>query len=96
VLVERTVRARDRDAVAAADLVVPSPLVRVEHPALAAARAAGVPVRSEIDLAGERTRRPIVAVTGYQREDHGHDADRGDGCLRRAAGPWPPGMSAGR
>jgi UDP-N-acetylmuramoylalanine--D-glutamate ligase len=64
VLVERPSERATRDAVAAADLVVPSPLARVEHPALAAARAAGVPVRSEIDLAGERTSRPIVAVTG--------------------------------
>ena len=47
-----------------ADLVVPSPLVRLDHPALVAARAAGVPVRSEIDLAGERAAVPIVAVTG--------------------------------
>ena len=50
--------------VGAADLVVPSPLVRLDHPALVAARAAGVPVRSEIDLAGERAAVPIVAVTG--------------------------------
>src|SRR5579871_3901075 len=38
----------------AAELVVPSPLVRASHPAIVAARAAGVPVRSEIDLAAER------------------------------------------
>jgi UDP-N-acetylmuramoylalanine--D-glutamate ligase len=50
--------------VAAADLVVPSPLVRLDHPALVAAGVAGVPVRSEIDLAGERATAPIVAVTG--------------------------------
>jgi UDP-N-acetylmuramoylalanine--D-glutamate ligase len=53
-----------RAAVDAADLVVPSPLVRLDHPALAAARAAEVPVRSEIDLAGQRTDAPIIAVTG--------------------------------
>jgi UDP-N-acetylmuramoylalanine--D-glutamate ligase len=51
-------------AAGAADLVVPSPLVRLDHPALVAAVAAGVPVRSEIDLAGERAAAPIVAVTG--------------------------------
>ena len=51
-------------AVAAADLVVPSPLVRLDHPALVAAGSAGVTVRSEIDLAGERTTVPIVAITG--------------------------------
>ncbi len=50
--------------VAAADLVVPSPLVRPGHVALATARARGAEIRSEIDLAGERTSLPIVAVTG--------------------------------
>ncbi len=53
----------------AADLVVPSPGVRPDHPAVAAAHDAGVPVRSEIDLAAARLRaRPdaprLVAVTG--------------------------------
>ena len=53
----------------AADLVVPSPGVHPDHPALAAAHAAGVPIRSEIDLAAARLRaRPdaprLVAVTG--------------------------------
>lgn len=51
-------------AVDAADLVVPSPLVRLDHPGLVTARAGGVPVRSEIDLAGERAAAPIVAITG--------------------------------
>jgi UDP-N-acetylmuramoylalanine--D-glutamate ligase len=53
----------------AADLVVPSPGVRPDHPAVVAAHEAGVPVRSEIDLAASRLRaRPdaprLVAVTG--------------------------------
>ena len=53
----------------AADLVVPSPGVRPDHPALVAAHAAGVPVRSEIDLAAARLRARadaprLVAVTG--------------------------------
>jgi UDP-N-acetylmuramoylalanine--D-glutamate ligase len=53
----------------AADLVVPSPGVHPDHPALVAAHQAGVPVRSEIDLAAARLRaRPdaprLVAVTG--------------------------------
>ncbi|MDQ1432074.1 MAG: UDP-N-acetylmuramoylalanine--D-glutamate ligase, partial [Actinomycetota bacterium] len=53
----------------AADLVVPSPGVRPDHPAVVAAHDAGVPVRSEIDLAAARLRaRPdpprLVAVTG--------------------------------
>jgi UDP-N-acetylmuramoylalanine--D-glutamate ligase len=51
------------------DLVVPSPGVHPDHPALVAAHEAGVPVRSEIDLAAARLRaRPdaprLVAVTG--------------------------------
>ena len=53
----------------AADLVVPSPGVRPDHPAVVAAHDAGVPVRSEIDLAAARLRaRPdaprLIAVTG--------------------------------
>jgi UDP-N-acetylmuramoylalanine--D-glutamate ligase len=53
----------------AADLVVPSPGVHPDHPALVAAHGAGVPIRSEIDLAAARLRaRPdaprLVAVTG--------------------------------
>jgi UDP-N-acetylmuramoylalanine--D-glutamate ligase len=50
--------------VADSQLVVPSPLVADSHPALVAARSANVDVRSEIDLAAERARVPIVAVTG--------------------------------
>jgi UDP-N-acetylmuramoylalanine--D-glutamate ligase len=51
------------------DLVVPSPGVHPDHPTLVAAHDAGVPVRSEIDLAAARLRaRPegprLVAVTG--------------------------------
>jgi len=53
-----------RVLVQSADLVVPSPLVRPDHVALVTAEASGVVVRSEIDLAGERARVPIVAVTG--------------------------------
>jgi UDP-N-acetylmuramoylalanine--D-glutamate ligase len=63
-VLEQPSAAASRNEVAKADLVVPSPLVRVDHPALVAAHAAGVTVRSEIDLAGERTGLPIVAVTG--------------------------------
>ena len=53
----------------AADVVVPSPGVHPDHPALVAANDAGVPIRSEIDLAAARLRaRPdaprLVAVTG--------------------------------
>jgi UDP-N-acetylmuramoylalanine--D-glutamate ligase len=53
----------------AADLVVPSPGVRPDHPAIAAALPAGVAVRSEVDVAVERLRARVplprlVAVTG--------------------------------
>jgi len=56
-------------AVDGADLVVPSPGVHPDHPTVAAAVAAGVPVRSEVDVAMERlaARRDaprVVAVTG--------------------------------
>ncbi|MEX1008205.1 MAG: UDP-N-acetylmuramoyl-L-alanine--D-glutamate ligase [Acidimicrobiia bacterium] len=55
--------------VAQVDLVIPSPGVRPDHPAIVAAVAAGVPVRSEVDVAVERLRARIpppclVAVTG--------------------------------
>src|SRR4029079_4327643 len=38
------------------DLVIPSPGVRPDHPAIVAATVAGVPVRSEVDVAVERLR----------------------------------------
>jgi UDP-N-acetylmuramoylalanine--D-glutamate ligase len=63
-VVERPDAARVAELVRASDLVVPSPLVRPSHPAIEAARTAGVPVRSEIDVAAARAPMPIVAVTG--------------------------------
>jgi UDP-N-acetylmuramoylalanine--D-glutamate ligase len=51
----------------AVDLVVPSPGVPEGHPLLQAAQRAGVPLRSEVDLAAERLAgagRTLVAVTG--------------------------------
>ena len=63
-LVEVPGDARVVELVAGADLVVPSPLVRPGHTAIKAARAGGVAVRSEIDLAAERASASIVAVTG--------------------------------
>jgi UDP-N-acetylmuramoylalanine--D-glutamate ligase len=63
-LIEAPDDARVGDLASAAEFVVPSPLVRASHPAIVAARTAGVPVRSEIDLAAERATMPIVAVTG--------------------------------
>jgi UDP-N-acetylmuramoylalanine--D-glutamate ligase len=64
VLAERPEPAEVAALVRASDLVVPSPLVRPSHPAIEAARAAGVSIRSEIDVAAARTSVPIVAVTG--------------------------------
>jgi UDP-N-acetylmuramoylalanine--D-glutamate ligase len=52
------------ELVAAHDLIVPSPGVPPAHPLLAAARATGVPVRSEIDVAAELLQVPLIAVTG--------------------------------
>ena len=64
----RVVEAPDTEAwpglVADADLVVPSPGVPQHHEAIAVARAAGVEIASELELAAERTGVPIVAVTG--------------------------------
>jgi len=50
--------------VAASDMLVPSPLVAPDHPLVVAAGSAGVAVRAEIDLAADRARVPVVAVTG--------------------------------
>jgi len=50
--------------VAAHDLVVPSPGVPPSHPLLMAAVRAGVPVRSEIDVAAAQLHPPLVAITG--------------------------------
>jgi UDP-N-acetylmuramoylalanine--D-glutamate ligase len=46
------------------DLIVPSPGVPPELPALAAARAAGVPIWSEIELAWRFLRGRLICVTG--------------------------------
>lgn len=50
--------------VAGHDGFCPSPGIPERHPAFAAARAAGVPVRSELDLAAAWDRRPTVLITG--------------------------------
>ncbi len=52
------------ELVAAADAVVPSPLVPDRHPVFALAAGAGVPVLSEFDLAREWDDRPLLAITG--------------------------------
>ncbi len=62
------VAAPEADALAglvtAAAAVVPSPGVPDAHPVFALARAGGVPVRSEFDLAEAWDDRPLVAITG--------------------------------
>jgi UDP-N-acetylmuramoylalanine--D-glutamate ligase len=50
--------------VAAAEAVVPAPGLPAHHPVFALARAAGVPVLSEFDLAAWWDDRPLLAVTG--------------------------------
>jgi UDP-N-acetylmuramoylalanine--D-glutamate ligase len=52
------------DVFAAADLVVLSPGVRPSEPAVAAARAAGIPVIGELELASRWLLGPVVAITG--------------------------------
>ncbi len=47
-----------------ADVVVPSPGVPASHPVFGLARAAGVPVRGEVELASRWSICPLVAVTG--------------------------------
>ena len=52
------------DMVVRSDLVVPSPGVPASHPVYALARAAGVPVRGEVELASRWSICPLIAVTG--------------------------------
>lgn len=52
------------DLFAAADLVVLSPGVPPDQPAIAAARAAGVPVMGEIELASRWLTGRVIAITG--------------------------------
>ncbi|WP_305041622.1 UDP-N-acetylmuramoyl-L-alanine--D-glutamate ligase [Geoalkalibacter sp.] len=48
----------------AADLIVVSPGVPLDQPALAAAARAGVPILGEIEIAWRALRAPLVAITG--------------------------------
>jgi len=48
----------------AADLVVLSPGVPMAHPAVAAAKAAGVPVIAEVELAWRHLSAPLIGITG--------------------------------
>jgi UDP-N-acetylmuramoylalanine--D-glutamate ligase len=52
------------DSFTAADLIVLSPGVPMELPEVALARAAGVPVIGELELASRWVRGPVVAITG--------------------------------
>jgi UDP-N-acetylmuramoylalanine--D-glutamate ligase len=66
-LVEHPTPSRLTELVRRADIVVPSPGVPLRHPALVAAREAGVAVRAEVDLAAEQAAargKVLVAVTG--------------------------------
>lgn len=54
----------DVDDFLQADLIVASPAVRRDHPCLVAARSAGIPVTSEMNLFWERNPAPVVAITG--------------------------------
>ena len=63
-VIERPVAALVEEHAHRCDLIVPSPGVNERHPAIRAARSAGVAVRSEVDLALERASMPVVAVTG--------------------------------
>jgi UDP-N-acetylmuramoylalanine--D-glutamate ligase len=58
------VRPRFADPVPGVDLVVKSPGVAGEAAPVAAARAAGVPVISEVELAAQHLPNPIIGVTG--------------------------------
>lgn len=63
-LVEAPGGAQVDELVSQVDVVVPSPGVPERHPALAAASAGGVDIRSELELSSRWTRRPFIAVTG--------------------------------
>ena len=64
ILVERPSTETLADMVVRADVVVPSPGVPASHPVYAMARAAGVPVRGEVELASRWSICPLLAVTG--------------------------------
>ena len=66
-IVEQPAPSRLVELVRRADIVVPSPGVPLGHPALVAAREAGIQVRAEVDLAAELAAargKILVAVTG--------------------------------
>jgi len=63
-LVERPTIDALANLVVRADVIVPSPGVPASHPVYGLARAAGVPVRGEVELASRWSICPLVAVTG--------------------------------
>ena len=63
-LVERPTVDALADMVVRADVIVPSPGVPASHPVYTLARAAGVPVRGEVELAATWATCPLIAVTG--------------------------------
>jgi UDP-N-acetylmuramoylalanine--D-glutamate ligase len=63
-LVEAPDAAALAELLARVEVLLPSPGVPDRHPVFALAAEAGVPVRSEFDLAAEWDDRPIAAVTG--------------------------------
>ena len=62
--VDLSLGTNDSEALRRADLVVTSPGVPLDLPALVAVRDRGVPVIGELELASRWTRGPIVAITG--------------------------------
>ena len=54
----------DRSAFAAAELVVVSPGVSIQEPAIREARARGVPVLGDIELFAQAAQAPVAAITG--------------------------------
>ena len=58
------IRARHAGAVPGVDVVVKSPGVPRDEPALAAALASGTPVWSEVELAARHLPNPLIAITG--------------------------------
>lgn len=82
-VLERPDPGRAAELAADADLVVPSPGVPERHPAIAAARLAEVPVRSEIDLAADVLAGEVLAGDHLPAEVW---ADRGAPALIAVTG----------
>ena len=77
-----------------ADLIVISPGVKLDQPALTAARDAGIPVMGELELASRWLRGRVIAVTGTKdagavgisrarRREHRRAVERAGGRLDR-------------